>query len=85
MSGGFRHARRLDTVQREPHGVAVAHVARLELDLGVEVVGPIASGVDLWIQVVEGAHLVPVGEAPVGEVRADEPCAAGDQNLHGPG
>jgi hypothetical protein len=39
--------------------------------------------VDLAVEVVEGANLVPVGEQPVGEVRADEPRPSGDQNAHG--
>jgi nucleoside-diphosphate-sugar epimerase len=30
-----------------------------------------------------GSHLVALGKQPVGEVRADEPGAAGDENTHG--
>jgi hypothetical protein len=39
--------------------------------------------VNLPVEVVEGAHLVSVGEQTIGEMRADEPRAPGDQNAHG--
>ena len=36
----------------------------------------------LWVEVVEHAHLVALGQQPVGEVGADEAGAAGDQDAH---
>src|SRR5204863_10035799 len=73
----------VDTVQGPVHRVAVAHVARLEIDVGIEITGPIAARVDLRIEVVEGAHLMAVHEEPVGQVRADEAGAPCDQRFHG--
>src|SRR3954453_15773405 len=40
---------------------------------------------NLAIEVVERPNLVPLGEKPIGEVRADEAGAAGDENAHGRG
>src|SRR5436190_24220561 len=37
---------------------------------------------NLAVEVVERPNLVPLGEKPVGEVRADETGAAGDENAH---
>src|SRR5438093_451418 len=45
----------------------------------------LSGGMDLRVEVVERADLVPLGEQPVGEVRADEAGAAGDENAHGRG
>src|SRR3954453_5934458 len=37
---------------------------------------------NLAIEVVERPNLVPLGEKPIGEVRADEAGAAGNENAH---
>src|SRR5262249_57432688 len=70
----------VDAVERRPYGVAVAHVAGLQLDGRIKVVRPLAVRMDLRVEVVQRPHLVAVGEQPVSEVRADESGAAGDQN-----
>jgi len=72
----------VDTVERTPDSFMVADVSDLQLDLAVEVIGPAADGMNLGIEVVEGSDLVPLGQKPVGEVRADEAGAAGDENAH---
>ena len=74
---------RIHIVQRAANGVAVAHVTGLQLDLRIEVRRASALRMHLRVEVVEDAHVPAVGEKPVGEMRADEPGAAGDQNLHG--
>ena len=66
-----------------PVGPCAANVADLELDVAGEVLGTLAVRVDLLVEIVESAHVVALGKQPVGEVRADEPGAAGDQNAHG--
>src|SRR5262249_2809626 len=81
--GGGEVNDRVDAIEGTPHGVAVAHVAGLQLDSLVEIVRPLARRVNLRIEVVQRAHVVAVGKEPVCEVRADEAGAAGDQNLHG--
>jgi hypothetical protein len=81
--GGREVDDRVDAVEGIPHRITVAHVAGLELHLRVEVVRRLAVRVHLRVEVVERAHLVAVGEEPVGEVRADEAGAAGDQDIHG--
>jgi hypothetical protein len=40
---------------------------------------------DLRVEIVERPDLVPLGQEQVGEVRADEPGATGDENAHGRG
>ena len=74
---------RLDAVERPTDRVAVAHVTGVQLDVGVQIGGTLAVAVHLTVEVVERAHLVAVGEQPVGEMRSDEAGAAGNQNLHG--
>ena len=73
---------RVDAVERAPDSVAVANISDLKLDVAREILGTLSVDVDLAIEVVEGPHLVAVGEQPVGEVRADEPRASGDQDAH---
>jgi hypothetical protein len=73
----------VDAVERSTNRVTVTHVSDLELDVEVEVVRPLPIRVDLAVERVERPHVVTVREQPVGEVRADETGAAGDQNAHG--
>ncbi len=72
----------LDAVERRGDGVVVAHVGDDQLDLRVEVCGALASRVHLRIERVEDAHTVPALEQAIREMGADEPGAAGDQELH---
>jgi hypothetical protein len=65
--------------------VGVADVADEELDLRAEVFGPLGARVDLRREVVERADAVAVREQFVGEVRADEAGAAGDEDCPGDG
>jgi hypothetical protein len=74
----------LDAVERATDGSVVADVADVELDGRSEVVRTISVRVHLAIEVVERPHLVPLGEEPVGEVRADEAGAARDEDSHLP-
>ena len=78
--GGGEVVDGVDALERAPDGLVVADVADLELDRRVEVVRPLPVRVDLRIEVVERPNLVPLREQPVGQVRADEAGAAGDQD-----
>jgi hypothetical protein len=76
----------VDVVEGGFEGLAVADVADEEFDVFVEVVG--AGGVlavDLRRQIVQSADVVAVGEEFIGEVGADEACAAGDEDSLGHG
>jgi hypothetical protein len=67
--------------QRPAHRQRVAHVAAHQLDLGSEVGrAPLRLAVDLGQQAVEDPDPVPPLQQEVGEVRADEAGAAGDQD-----
>ena len=70
----------IDAVERPPHRLRVAHVADLQLDVGREVLRPPGAAVHLRGEVVERAHAVPAREQLVGEMRADEARAAGDED-----
>ena len=70
----------VDSVECAPHGVGVANVSDLKLDVRREVLGPNDPFVNLRRQVVERADAVSVREQLVGEVRADEARAAGDED-----
>ena len=70
----------VDAVERAADGVAVANIADLQLDILGEVVGSRAIAVHLRRQVVERTHAVAAGEQLVGQVGADEPRTAGDQD-----
>ena len=72
----------VDAVEGFAHGVAVADVAGNELDLGVEVVGPLPLRMHLRVEVVERAQGVSLGQQPIGQMGADEPCPACDQDVH---
>jgi hypothetical protein len=74
---------RVNALERPAHRVAVTDVTGLKLDVAGEVTGTLSVRVDLPVEVVESTHLVALSKQPVGEVRADEPGAAGDQNAHG--
>jgi hypothetical protein len=75
---------RVDPVERPVHRAAVAHVAHHQLDLGIEVLGAAPVGgrvaVHLLRERVERPHAMAVSQEQVGEVRADEARAAGDQD-----
>ena len=71
---------RVGAVERAAHGLGVADVADHELHLRAQVVRPRPALVHLLGEVVERPHAVPAGEQRVGEVRADEARAAGDQD-----
>ena len=71
---------RVDALERAADDLGVADVARNELDLGVEVVGPLRVAVHLLDQHVESAHGIPRSQQLVGEVGADEARTAGDQD-----
>jgi hypothetical protein len=75
---------RVDAVERPVHRAAVAHVAHHQLDLGIEVLGAAPVGgrvaVHLLRERVERPHAMAVSQEQVGEVRADEARAAGDQD-----
>ena len=70
----------VDPVKCPPHGVGIANVSDLELDVRREVLGPGDAFMNLRRQVVERADAVSVREQLVGEVRADEARAAGDED-----
>ena len=71
----------VDAGQQPGQQVGVAHVAADQLvPAGVTAA---AGPVRLREQRVEQDGLVAVGGEPVGDVRPDEPCPAGDQNAHG--
>ena len=61
------------------HQRLVAHVADHQFHVGVELVRPAASAMDLLDQAVEDAHAVAFGEQGARHVAADEAGAAGDQ------
>jgi hypothetical protein len=71
---------RVDPGERLPHRVGIAHVADPKLDVGSEISGPRAAAVHLRREIVERAYAVAAREQLVGEVRADEARAAGDEN-----
>ena len=72
----------VDTVECAPDRFMVADISDLQLDLAVEVIGPLAGRMNLGVEVVERSNLVALGQKPVGEMRADEAGAAGDENAH---
>jgi hypothetical protein len=76
---------RVDAVERAAEDFGVAYVADDELDLVVQVLGPLRVAVYLLHEAVEGAYRVAGGEELVGQVRADEPGAAGDEHALGHG
>ena len=59
---------RVDSVERAADRFAVTDVADLQLDVCVEIVGPLPVRMNLSVEVVEGAHLVAVRKQPVGEM-----------------
>ena len=69
-------------VHRFAERVMVAHIRDDELDRGVEVVRALPAFVHLRVEVVQRAHLVPIGHEPVGEVGTDEPGSSGDEDAH---
>ena len=73
---------RIDAVEGTPHRLVVADVSDLQLDLRVQIAGPLAPGVHLGLEAVERTHLVPLGEEAIGEVGADEPGSTRDENTH---
>ena len=75
----------VDPLERAANDVRVADVARDQLDVPVQIAGPLAVAVHLGDQAVQGAHRVARAEKLVGEVRADEPAAAGDEHALGHG
>ncbi len=76
---------RVDAVEGTPDGIVVADVAGHQLDLGVEVVGPLPLRMHLGVEVVERADGVALGQQPICEMGADEPGAARDQDVHSSG
>jgi len=80
--GGREMADGVDALQGAPDGLGVAHVAHLQLGISVEVGrAPGIGSVDLGHQRIQHAHAVAEGQQLVGDVRADEPGAAGDQDV----
>ena len=75
----------VDALERGRHGLVVADVADAQVDLGVEVGGPLARRVHLGVEVVERPHLVAARQQGVGQVRSDEAGATRDQDSHGAG
>ena len=75
----------VDPVERPANGFAVADVADDELHVLVEIVGAVSALMHLRLEVVERPDIRSLREQPVGEVRADEPRAACDQDFHGRG
>ena len=73
----------VDACQRATEGDAIADVRGDELDLRIEVVRPLLTRMNLRVQVVERANDVSVTQQRIREVRPDEPCTAGDENVHG--
>ena len=71
---------RVGAVERTAHGLGVADVADGELHLAAQVVRPRGTLVHLLGEVVERPHAIAAREQGVGEVRADEARAAGDQD-----
>jgi hypothetical protein len=67
-------------LEREAHRVAITDVGADELDLGAQVRGAVAAGVNLGVQAVQRSHAVPAREELVREVRSDEACPAGDEH-----
>ena len=51
----------VDVLECPANGFAVADITNLELDLRVEIVGPLPGRVNLRIEVVERPNLVPFG------------------------
>ena len=69
-------------VHRLAERVMVADIRDDELDRGVEIVRALPAFVHLRVEVVQRAHLVALGEEPVGEMRADEAGSSGDEDAH---
>ena len=59
-------------------------VADEQLGVGGEVRRRLAAGVGERIEIVEHAHPLAGGEQRLDQVAADEPGAAGDEDLHAP-
>ncbi len=74
---------RIDAVERATQRIDVAHVAHLQIDVGREIVGTRSSLVDLRRQIVERADAIPAREQLVGDMRADEARASGDEDRLG--
>jgi len=72
---------RVDPLEGAAHDLRVAHVAGDQLRVRSEVVRALRLAVHLLDQAVEHAHAVTRAQQLVDEMRADEPGAAGDQNL----
>ncbi len=75
----------VDPVDRAADDVGVAHVAGNQLDVSVQIVGPLGAVVHLLDEAVEHAHAVSGSDELVGEVRADEAGSAGDEDALGQG
>ena len=73
---------RIDTVHGAGDGVAVADIADLQLDLGVEIGRALAAGMHLRVEVVQRADGVALGQQRIAEMRPDEAGAAGDEDSH---
>ena len=71
---------RVDTVRRPRDRLGIGDVAVVELVVDAVEVRPVARVGEL----VENDHLLAVHREPPGEVRADEPGTAGDEDLHAP-
>ena len=70
----------INPADRFQHHGFVADVADQKFDVGVKFSGALAGGMDLLDQAVEDAHMVAALQKRLGEVAADKPGAAGDQD-----
>ena len=75
----------VDACQRATDGVAISDVRGDELHLRVEIVRPLFTRMNLRVEGVECANGMSATQQRVREVRPDEPCTAGDENVHGRG
>ncbi len=71
----------VDALQRAPHRVGVADVADQQLGVALEVGGAGLIGVDLAVQSVEHTDGGPGLQELAGEMGADEPGTAGDEDM----
>ena len=74
---------RVHAFERAAHDLVAAHVAGNQLDVVVQVVGPLRVAVHLVDEDVERPDGVALAQELVGHVRADEPGPAGDEHALG--
>ena len=72
----------IDAGERAPDGVGVSDIATDELGCAVKIGWPPdpAIAVDLRQKIVEDANLPAFPHEQIGDMRTDQPCAAGDKS-----